>query len=270
MHPRLRLLVESESLLNDGAAAVGFGILASITAGGSVTILGTGWSFVSTVAGGVAAGTMVAGLLLTIAGRTEDHLVEITLTTIAAYGSFLLAEHFGMSGVLASLTAGLLVGNVGWKGAISKSGRGHVVAFWEYAAFLANSIVFILIGGQEAHQPIGAFIGSASLAIVLVLLGRIFAVYPLCALLIPTSIRIDLKHQHILVWGGPRGALALALALALPDVPEDGLAISMPYRRPPPLFSGLSALRRQLTATATQALSNRPKRLQAPPIGSPA
>lgn len=229
VHPRLRLLVESESLLNDGAAAVGFNIVAAIAVGGSATTLGITWAFISTVAGGIAAGVTVAGLLLTIAGRTEDHLVEITLTTIAAYGSFLLAERFGMSGVLASLTAGLLVGNVGWKGAISESGRGHVIAFWEYAAFLANSIVFILIGGQEAQQPIGPFIASAALAIVLVLLGRVLAVYPLCALLSLTPLRVGLKHQHILVWGGLRGALALALALALPDVPERGAIIAVAF-----------------------------------------
>jgi CPA1 family monovalent cation:H+ antiporter len=229
VHPRLRLLVESESLLNDGAAAVGFGILVSIAVGGSATTVGIGWSFITTVAGGIAAGAIVAGLLLTIAGRTEDHLVEITLTTVAAYGSFLLAERFGMSGVLGSLTAGLLVGNAGWRGAISQGGRGHVLAFWEYAAFLANSIVFILIGGQEAHQPIAFFFGSAAVAVLLVLLGRVLAVYPLCALLAPTRLRVDVKHQHVLVWGGLRGALALALALALPDVPERGAIIAVSF-----------------------------------------
>ena len=117
-----------------------------------------------TIAGGVVAGGLVVGLLLLVAGRTVDHLVEITLTTIAAYGSFLLAEHFGMSGVLASLTAGLLVGNVGWKGAISESGRDHVLSFWQYAAFLANSVIFILIGGHEAHEPIALFSGAAVVA----------------------------------------------------------------------------------------------------------
>ena len=77
-----------------------------------------------------------------------------------------------MSGVLASLTAGLLVGNVGWNGAISPSGRGHVLALWEYAAFLVNSIVFILIGMQEAHQPVSFFSGASAIAILLVLVGR--------------------------------------------------------------------------------------------------
>ena len=103
---------------------------------------------------------MVTGVLLFIAGRTEDHLVEITLTTIAAYGSLMMAEHFHMSGVLASLTAGLSVGNAGLRRAISEGGRSHVLAFWQYAAFLANSVVFILIGSHEAHQPVSLVRGS--------------------------------------------------------------------------------------------------------------
>lgn len=218
---RLSIVVESESLLNDGAAAVGFTLLATIAAGGAMTPVTIFGSLLWTVAGGVLSGAVVAGALLVVAWRTEDHLVEITLTTIAAYGSFLMAEHFHMSGVLASLTAGLLVGNVGWMRAISESGRSHVLAFWEYAAFLANSVVFILIGSHEAHQPIGLVTGAAAAAMVLVLAGRALAVYPICALFARTRVRIDYRYQHVLVWGGLRGALALALALALPgNVPE--------------------------------------------------
>lgn len=229
VEPRLSLLVESESLLNDGAAAVGFGVLVALaagTAGGPLAITAT---LVWTIAGGVLAGGGVAGLLLLLAGRTDDHLVEITLTTVAAYGSFLLAEHFGASGVLASLTAGLMVGNLGW-GAISEGGRGHLLAFWEYAAFLANSVVFILIGGHEAHQPLSLFSGAAAIAIGLMLVARALAVYPLCALLMGTRLRVGSRYQHVLVWGGLRGALALALALALPEtIPERGEIIVVAF-----------------------------------------
>jgi CPA1 family monovalent cation:H+ antiporter len=201
--------------------------VAAGNAGSPLTIVGTlSWSF----AGGIAAGGAVAGLLLVLAGRTGDHLVEITLTTIAAYGSFLLAEHFAASGVLASLAAGLVIGNIGWRGAISEGGRGHMLAFWEYAAFLANSVVFILIGGHEGQQPLALFTRRAAIAILLVLVGRALAVYPLSALLMPTSLRVNTKHQHILFWGGLRGALALALALALPEnIPERGQIIVVTF-----------------------------------------
>lgn len=218
---RLSMTVETESLLNDGAAAVGFTLVGAIAAGASMGPGAIAWALVWTVVGGIAAGLAVTGPLLLLAWRTDDHLVEITLTTIAAYGSFLLAEHFEMSGVLASMTAGLVVGNVGLKRVISEAGRGHVVAFWEYAAFLSNSVVFILIGGHEARQPIDLVAEAAAIAVVLVLLGRAVAMYPICALFSWSALAIDRRYQHVLVWGGLRGALALALALALPsDVPE--------------------------------------------------
>jgi len=223
--PRLSLLVESESLLNDGAAAVAFALLVALAHGAAVqpgAIIG---SLAWMALGGTGVGVLVAGAALLVAGRTDDHLVEITLTTIAAYGSFLLAEHFHMSGVLAALAAGLVVGNVGWTGwmgcSISAAGRDHVASFWEYVAFLANSVVFILIGGYEANQASRLFTPAAALAIGLVLIARVATVYPLCALFAGSSLKVALRHQHILVWGGLRGALALALALAIPEsVPE--------------------------------------------------
>jgi Na+:H+ antiporter len=214
---RLSSMVEAESLLNDGAAAVGFGLLTAVAMGGTATPAGVVVSFVWTVSGGVAIGVGVAALLLLIAGRTTDHLVEITLTTIAAYGSFLFAEHFHASGVLASLSAGLVVGNLGWKSAISQSGRGHVLSFWEYAAFLANSFVFILIGEREAMEGEHLLSWAAAAAVAFVLIGRVAAVYPLCGLARLAKFDVDLRYQHVLVWGGLRGALALALVLALPD-----------------------------------------------------
>jgi CPA1 family monovalent cation:H+ antiporter len=227
---RLSILVESESLLNDGAAAVGFTLLATFAGGDVMTPAMLAGTLVWTVAGGVAIGLVVAACLLLVAWRTDDHLVEITLTTIAAYGAFLLAEHFGMSGVLASLSAGLLVGNFGLQRSISQASRGHVLAFWEYAAFLANSVVFILIGGHEAHQHLIVVATASAAAIVLVLVGRALAVYPICALFNWSGHAIDARYPPILVWGGLRGALGLALALALPDnIDERGDIIAVSF-----------------------------------------
>jgi CPA1 family monovalent cation:H+ antiporter len=219
---RLSGMVESESLLNDGAAAVGFGLLMVVANGGSLSPLSISALLLWSVSGGILAGVVAAGASLLIAGRTTDHLVEITLTTVAAYGSFLLAEHFQASGVLASLTAGLMVGNVG-KRAICEGGRAHVLAFWEYVAFLANSFVFILIGEHEAHTGNKLISWTAFAAIMFVLLGRAIAVYPLCSAFARSKLVVPLKYQHVLFWGGLRGALALALVLALPEsMPERG------------------------------------------------
>ena len=213
---RLAGMVESESLLNDGAAAVGFALLVAIATGGSLSPLAMSALLLWSVSGGVLAGAVVAGGSLLVVGRTTDHLVEITLTTVAAYGSFVLAEHFRASGVLASLSAGLIIGNIGWKRAISEGGRAHVVAFWEYAAFLANSFVFILIGEQEAHTGYRLVSWAALAGIAFVLLGRAVAVYPLCSVFARSRLSISRGYQHVLFWGGLRGALALALVLTIP------------------------------------------------------
>jgi CPA1 family monovalent cation:H+ antiporter len=213
---RLHLLVEAESLLNDGVAAVGFAVLVAIAGGAALTPVAVGGKLLLTALGGIAAGAAVALPLLLIAGRTHDRLVEITLTTLVAFGSFLLAEHFHTSGVLAGLTAGLIVGNVGWMGSISDASRPNILYFWEYAAFLANSIIFILIGAAQAATSFWPVLEAAGAAILLALLGRAATIYPIAALFSRSGLALPGAYQHVLWWGGLRGALALALALALP------------------------------------------------------
>ncbi len=213
---RLRLLVESESLLNDGAAAVLFGVVLTWATGSEVTAGGVGLSILREVGGGIVIGLVVGWVLLWIAGRTEQHLVEITFTTVAAYGSFFVAQHFHASGVLSALVCGLVMGNIGVHGAISAHGHEAVEAFWEYAAFVVNSLIFLLIGTRTAEVPLLSVVGPILLAFVLSVAGRAAGVYPLAALLSRGTHRIDARHQHVLVWGGLRGALALALALGLP------------------------------------------------------
>jgi CPA1 family monovalent cation:H+ antiporter len=226
---RLLVLVEAESLFNDGTAAVAFGVVVALASGRQLTSLGITVMLLKTIGGGIVCGAAVALGALLLVGRTDDHLVEITFTTVAAYGSFLLADHFGVSGVLATITAGLLMGNVTSFGAISERGKEAVQAFWEYAAFVANSLVFLLIGMHGAHENFVAIWIPAAIAIMLVTLGRAVAIYPCCFLFSRSSLRVTMKHQHILVWGGLRGAVALALALGLPpEVPrrEEIVAIS--------------------------------------------
>lgn len=213
---RLLLLVEAESLFNDATAAVAFTMAIALTSGRSITALESIGTLLLTVGGGLLAGGIVAAVVLLLAGRTEDHLVELTFTTIAAYGSFLLAEHFHGSGVLATLTAGLMLRNYGTLGILTMRGIEAVRAFWQFAAFVANSLVFLLIGMHEAQQHFAAMWLAIAAAILLVILGRAAAIYPLCLLFSQTSMRVTMRHQHILFWGGLRGALALALALGLP------------------------------------------------------
>jgi CPA1 family monovalent cation:H+ antiporter len=227
---RLRMLIESESLLNDGTAAVAFVAVLGVLAGGHETVLSISGELLLTIIGGVLLGGTIASLLMLLAGRTPDYLVEITFTTLAAYGSFFLAEHYHCSGVLAALTAGLVVGNFRTSGSISTAGRQAIGPFWEYIAFVANSLIFLLIGAQEAQQHFQGLWAPVFASIVLVTFGRAVAIYPLCALFAGSGLKVDLRHQHVLFWGGLRGALALALALSLPEyIPQRDVIVTITF-----------------------------------------
>jgi len=220
--PRVSMVVEAESLLNDGVAAVAFAVLSAVAVGASPSAANIAPAFLWTLGGGIVIGVAVSAAILLIVGRTDDPLVEITLTTIAAYASFLIAERFYASGIISALAAGLMTGSIGPARVFSTHGRDRVSWAWEFFAFLANSIVFILIGMNVASQPIHRLGSAAAVAaILLVLAGRALSIYPLSALFIASRWRLRPAFQHTLFWGGLRGALALALALAVPvQVPE--------------------------------------------------
>jgi CPA1 family monovalent cation:H+ antiporter len=221
---RLRLLVESESLANDGVAAVLFSLVLawSQTAGNQTATPGDiAQTVLVTVGGGILSGSVFAAAAIVIAGRTADHLVESSLTLVVAYGSFLMAERFHCSPVLATVTAGLLMGNLGIladgeHSRISPRGREFTLELWDFFAFIANSLVFLLIGLTVAGIAVTK-LGDIPILIIicLVLIGRAVTVYPLCFAFMRSRWRIPFNLQHVLWWGGLRGALGLALALSL-------------------------------------------------------
>jgi CPA1 family monovalent cation:H+ antiporter len=214
---RLRILVEAESLFNDGTAAVLFALVVATYQGAGPTAAQAIAALALSVGASLACGALVALPLTWLSSRSADHLLDILLSTVAAYASFLLAEHLHGSGVLATLTAGLIVGQRGTAGMVAPRGREAVVAFWEAIAFVANSLVFLLIGIHEAEQDFSSVARDIAIAIGLVTLGRALAVYPLAALFGATRWKVAASHQHVLFWGGLRGALALALSLGLPE-----------------------------------------------------
>ena len=227
---RLRLLVESESLLNDGTVAVLYGVALSVIAGSDVSLGNVTARFFATVTGALLFGAVVGGAVMLLVGRTDDHLIEITFSTVGAYGSFLLAEHFSCSGVLATMTTGVLVGNTTVLGKFSPKGLEAVASFWEYVGFVANSLIFLLIGVNLVAHHVFTVVSVACLTIILVIVGRALAVYACCAAFIKTKQRVPLVQQHLLVWGGLRGALALALALGLPaSLPQRDSAVSVTF-----------------------------------------
>ncbi len=214
---RLKLLVEAESLFNDGTAAVLFSVALAFVTGQSISSTDIVRTLLLTIFGGMALGAIIAGIAIFLSGHANDHLVKITFSTLAAYSSFLLAEQLHLSGVLATLTCGLLIGNVGSYSNNSAQLKDAIESFWEYAAFVANSLVFLLIGLRVAGKVGSEMWLTAGVVILVSLLGRAIAVYASCAFFFKSSLKVSVSNQHVLVWGGLRGALALALALGLPN-----------------------------------------------------
>ncbi|MGE5072610.1 MAG: Na+/H+ antiporter [Anaerolineae bacterium] len=208
---RLQVLLEGESLFNDGTAIVMFSLTVSTVLSGQFDLASNVASFLTVAGGGILVGITLGLLISAFIGRIDEPLVETTLTVILAFGSYLLAESFHVSGVLAVVAAGLVNGNAGPHG-MSPTTRIVVYNFWETGAFLANSFVFLLVGFAVDVSQLIANWAAIGWAILAVLLARAVAIYGFSVF----SRQIPLNWKHILYWGGLRGAIALALALSLP------------------------------------------------------
>lgn len=215
---RLAVLVEGESLFNDGTAVVLFGIVLEIVRTGEFSLGGAVVRFLIVAVGGVVIGAAVGLLISWATSLFDDHLIEIALTTIAAWGAFLLAERIHVSGVLATVVAALLIGNIGKKKGMSPNTRTSVLSFWEYVAFFINSLVFLLLGLEVDLGLLFARIDFILLAFVAVLGARALAVFgPLPLLRRAFGQKLDGKTATVLWWGGLRGSLSMVLVLALPE-----------------------------------------------------
>jgi len=218
---RLTTMVEAESLFNDGTAAVVFAIvLAAVVDGGSVGAAAAVGRFVWMAVGGMAVGLAVGYAASALHRRIDDHLIEVTLSTIVAFGAFLLGQRLGMSGVVACVTAGIVVGNYGRHRGMGPVTRVTMGTVWEYAAFVANSLIFLLIGLRLDLSLIVDHAGLVLIAFAVVVIARAVTVYGLGAIFRVAGGRLPFSWQHVLVWGGLRGTVALALVLSVPaDVP---------------------------------------------------
>lgn len=227
---RLAVLVEGESLLNDGTAVVFFTLILGAVTGDSLSIGGAVVDFVRVVGLGTLVGVLVGYLASKLTQRVDDPMIEITLTTIAAYGSFIIAEHFHLSGVIATVAAGMLCGNYGARTGMSPSTRIAVESFWEYVAFALNSIVFLLIGFEVHLSALLLSWKMILVAYLAVTLGRAALIYAVTWLLRRTRETLPWSWSAVLTWGGLRGGLSMVLVLALPrDFPHRDLLVTMTF-----------------------------------------
>ncbi len=216
---RLLTLVEGESLLNDGIAIVLFNVLLVVALDtGEVTFLGGLLDFFKVFLGGVVIGVVV-GLAVAFALPWLDKLAAGALSLATAYGGFVLADYvLGFSGVMATVAAGLVLGGLSPSRA-SSSVRELWDQLWEALDYIANALLFLLIGLSIDPGLIFENLGVIALAVLVVCLARAAVVLPLMSALerfagIPP---VGWRNEAVLIWGGLRGGVALALALSLPE-----------------------------------------------------
>lgn len=218
---RLRTLMEGESLFNDGVAVVAFTLLVGIPLGtvDKFSISNSLLTFISFVGIGIGVGSLVGFGISYLTQRFDLPLVEQSLTLVSAYGTYIITEKLGGSGVIGVVTVGLILGNFGSRIGMNPRTRLIVSEFWEFVAFFVNSIVFLLIGDQIEYTVLADNIVLIVVAIGMVIITRGISVYGLSALsnLVANS-NIAWREQTLLWWGGLRGSVSIALVLSVPVV----------------------------------------------------
>ncbi len=212
---RLSIIVEGESLFNDGTSIVLFRILMAIVLTGQFSLVGSIQQFVQVTFGGALLGLLVGYFFSHLIRSIDDHLVEVALTMVLAYGSFFLAEALHISGIIAVVIAGLVVGNYGTRIGMSPTTKLNLVSFWEFIAFVANSLIFLLLGLQIDLPVLIAYAYPILWAIGAILTARAVIAYPMTHLICRFVRSIPPSWHHVLFWGGLRGSISLALALSL-------------------------------------------------------
>ncbi|MZP30611.1 sodium:proton antiporter [Heliobacterium undosum] len=206
---RLSVIMEGESLFNDGVAIVLFNLTLGLSAMAGAGVLGVAGMFVKVIAGGIAVGALVGLVLSTLTRFYDDYPLENAFVLTAFYGAYFGAEAFHVSGVIAVVVAGLIVGNYGAQVGMSQKTKDSVAVFLDTVTLIANAMVFILVGLEVTREILVLpwIVG----AVLVVLIARAVAVY-----LVGGVAQVPARWLHLLNWGGLKGSLSIALALTLP------------------------------------------------------
>lgn len=213
---RLVTLVEGESLLNDDVALVLFSLILTVYSTGSLSPLHVVQEFLFVIIGGALVGVALGYLSIGLLRQADDPLGSILLTVAIALGAFQVGQFLHVSGVVAVVVAGLIVGNFEHSQMTSASTQVTLFNFWEYAGFGVNTFIFLLIGLEIKVTTLWQTLPGILLAFIAYQVGRAITVYPLLALVPFFDRPIPMRWRHVLFVGNIKGSLSTALALSLP------------------------------------------------------
>lgn len=225
--PRLVTLVDAESLFNDGTAALVFVVAIALLGAQPPNAAGAAGQFVIGLVGSVAIGAISGVLISRMLRSTSDHLIELTLTLLAAYGTYLLADLLHQSGIIASVVAGIVLGTYGRRESLSPRAQEAIDVVWEFLAYVLTGAAFLLVGIAIPLSALAAAAISIAWGVVAVVVGRAIVVYGMLGGAATLARRIGrapsmpLSWLHVMNWTGLRGAVATALALSIPEGTPD-------------------------------------------------
>jgi Na+:H+ antiporter len=212
---KLSTLIQTEAAFNDATGIVAFSIVLSSIAIPKVSVLYAAGLFGYTIAGGALLGIAVAYGASRLSAALEDSLAQITLSVATVYGSYVLATALGVSGLISVAVVGLYFGNVTIRARMGTEMKTSLLSFWQVAAFLGNSVAFLLIGFETNLVALSQSAFLILIAYLGIVIARAASVYPILGIFNQIGYKIPFSWSNTAMLGGIRGALSIALAASL-------------------------------------------------------